>query len=88
MASYKLRIKKSAAKELESISRKSDRQRVAKRIEALAEDPRPPGCKKLSGSERYRVRQGSYRIVYAIEDDELIVYVVKIGDRKSVYRGL
>jgi len=88
VASYKLRIKKSAAKELEAISRKADRQRVAKRIEALAEDPRPPGCKKLSGSERYRVRQGSYRIVYAIEDDELIVYVVKIGDRKSVYRGL
>ena len=88
MASYKLRIKKSAAKELEAISRKSDRQRVAKRIEALAEDPRPPGCKKLSGSERYRVRQGSYRIVYAIEDDELVVYVVKIGDRRSVYRGL
>ena len=88
MASYKLRIKKSAAKELEAISRKSDRQRVAKRIEALAEDPRPPGCKKLSGSERYRVRQGSYRIVYAIENDELVVYVVKIGDRRSVYRGL
>ena len=88
MASYKLRIKKSAAKELEAISRKGDRQRGAERIEALAEDPRPPGCKKLSGSERYRVRQGSYRIVYAIEDDELVVYVVKIGDRKSVYRGL
>ena len=88
MASYKLRIKKSAAKELEAISRKSDRQRVARRIHALAEDPRPSGCKKLSGSERYRVRQGSYRIVYAIEDDELVVYVVKIGDRKSVYRGL
>lgn len=88
MASYKLRIKKSAAKELEAISRKADRQRVAKRIDALAEDPRPLGCKKLSGSERYRVRQGSYRIVYAIEDDELVVYIVKIGDRKSVYRGL
>ena len=88
MASYKLRIKKSAAKELEAISRKSNRQRVAKRIEALAEDPRPPGCKKLSGSERYWVRQGSYRIVYAIEDDELVIYVVKIEDRKSVYSGL
>jgi mRNA interferase RelE/StbE len=88
VASYKLRIKKSAAKELEAISRKADRQRVARRIEALAEDPKPPGCKKLSGSERYRVRQGSYRIVYAIEDDELVVYIVKIGDRKSVYRGL
>jgi len=52
----------------------------------LAEDPRPPGCKKLSGSERYRIRQGPYRIVYAIEDNQLIVYVVKIGDLKSVYR--
>jgi len=88
VASYKLRIKKSAAKELEAIPRKADRQRVAKRIEALAEDPRPSGCKKLSGSERYRVRQGSHRIVYAIEDEELVVYVVRIGDRKSVYRGL
>lgn len=88
MASYKLRIKKSAAKELEAISRKSDRQRIAKRIQSLAENPRPTGCKKLSGSERYRIRQRAYRIVYAIEDDELIVYVVKIGDRKSVYRSL
>ena len=88
MASYKLRIKKSAAKELEAIPRKGDRQRVVKRIESLAKDPRPPGCKKLSGSDRYRVRQGSYRIVYAIEDDNLVVYVVKIGDRKSVYKAL
>jgi len=88
VASYKLRIKKSAAKELEAIPRKGDRQRVVKRIESLAKDPRPPGCKKLSGSDRYRVRQGSYRIVYAIEDDNLVVYVVKIGDRKSVYKTL
>ena len=88
MASYKLRIKKSAAKELEAISRKSDRQRVAKRIASLADNPRPPGCKKLSGSERYRVRQGSYRIVYAIEDNELVVYIIKVGDRKSVYGAL
>jgi mRNA interferase RelE/StbE len=88
VASYKLRIKKSAAKELEAIPRKGDRQRVVKRIESLARDPRPPGCKKLSGSDRYRVRQGSYRIVYAIEDDNLVVYVVKIGDRKSVYKTL
>jgi len=88
VASYKLRIKKSAAKELEAIPRKADRQRIAKRIQSLAANPRPPGCKKLSGSERYRVRQGSYRIVYAIEDDNLVVYVVKIGDRKHVYRAL
>jgi len=88
VARYKLRIKKSAAKELESISRKADRQRIASRIQSLAENPRPQGCKKLSGSERYRIRQGAYRIIYAIEDQELIVYVVKIGDRKSFYRAL
>ena len=88
MAKYKLRIKKSAAKELEAIPRKSDRRRIVSRIEALAENTRPNGCKKLSGSERYRVRQGSYRVVYAIEDDLLVVYVVKIADRKSVYRAL
>ena len=88
MAKYKLRIKKSAAKELEAISRKADRRRIISRIEALAENPRPDGCKKLSGSERYRIRQGSYRIVYAIEDKQLVIYVVKIADRKSVYRAL
>jgi len=88
VARFKLRIKKSAAKELEAIPRKSDRRRLVARIQALAENPRPRGCKKLSGSERYRVRQGSYRIVYAIEDDQFVVYVVKIGDRKRVYRAL
>lgn len=88
MASYRLRIKKSAAKELEAIARKSDRQRVAKRVASLAVDPRPPECKKLSGAERHRVRQGAYRIVYTIEDENLVVYVIKIGDRKSVYRAL
>jgi mRNA interferase RelE/StbE len=88
VAKYKLRIKKSAAKELEAIPRKSDRCRIVSRIEALAENPRPNGCRKLSGSERYRIRQGPYRVVYAIEDDQLVVYVVKIGDRKSVYRAL
>ncbi|NOX69172.1 MAG: type II toxin-antitoxin system RelE/ParE family toxin [Gammaproteobacteria bacterium] len=88
MEKYKLRIKTSAAKELEAISRKADRQRIVARIKALADNPRPAGCKKLSGSERYRIRQGPYRIVYAIEEQQLIVYVVKIGDRKSVYRAL
>ena len=88
MAKYKLRIKKSAAKELDAISRKADRRRIISRIEALAENPRPNGCKKLSGSERYRIRQGPYRIVYAIEDKQLVVYVVKVADRKSVYRAL
>ena len=88
MAKYELRIKKSAAKELEAVSRKADRQRLVQQIQSLAEYPRPPGCKKLSGSNKYRIRQGNYRIVYSVEDDKLVVYVVKIGDRKDVYKAL
>ena len=86
MASYRLLIKSSAAKEIEAIPTKKDRRRVVARIRALAADPRPPGCQKLSGAEKYRVRQGRYRILYRIEDDRLIVFVVKVGDRKDVYR--
>ena len=87
MASYKVLIRKSAAKELEAIAGKKDRERITRRILALADDPRPPGVEKLSGtSEKYRVRQGDFRILYEIEDDVLIVTVVSIGDRKEVYR--
>ena len=87
MARFEVLIKRSAVKEIASISRKKDRQRVVRRIRELAEDPRPPGCRKLSGRDRYRIRQGTYRIVYAIEDERPIVYVVKIGHRRDVYRG-
>lgn len=87
MARFEVLVKRSAVKEIESISRKRDRQRVVDRIRQLADDPRPPGCRKLSGRDRYRLRQGSYRIVYAIEDEKLIVYVVKVGHRRDVYRG-
>ena len=61
-------------------------QRILKRIESLTEYPRPPGSEKLSGQERYRVRQGNYRILYEIIDDELIVIVVKVGHRRHVCR--
>lgn len=82
-------IKKSAAKELQSVPGKKDRQRIVERIRALAGDPRPSGAEKLSGTrDKYRLRQGDYRILYEIEDDVLIVYVVKIGHRKDVYRRL
>jgi mRNA interferase RelE/StbE len=87
VARFRILIKRSAAKEIEAISRKKDRQRIVRRIGQLAEDPRPPGCQKLSGLDRYRIRQGPYRIVYTIEDDRLIVYVVKVGHRSEVYRG-
>jgi mRNA interferase RelE/StbE len=83
---YSLRIKKSAIKDLEAIPTKTDRRRIVKRIESLADDPRPRGVQKLSGKERYRIRQGRYRILYSIRDRDLIVYVVRIGHRKSVYR--
>lgn len=86
MASYSIRIKKSARKELESIPSKTDRQRIVKRISALADNPRPRGAVKMSGMGRYRIRQGRFRILYTIEDAVLIVYVIKIADRKNAYR--
>ena len=86
MARYRILIKPSAARDIEDIPEKKQRQRVVARIESLADSPGPRGCEKLSGQERYRVRQGVFRIVYAIEDQELLVYVVKVGHRSSVYR--
>ena len=85
MGAYKVFFRKSVQKDLQSIP-KSDLRRILGRIEALAKEPRPPGCEKLTGQERYRVRQGRYRIVYSIQDDELTVWVVKVGHRKAVYR--
>ena len=85
MASYSLRIKPSAAKELEALPKK-DRQRVVARIRGLAREPRPEGCEKLSGQELYRVRQGNYRILYTADDTALLVVICKIGHRREVYR--
>ena len=84
MAEYKNYFKRSAVKDLEVIPQK-DLQRIINRIDLLKVDPRPPGCEKLSGQERYRVRQGNYCIVYSIQDDVLTVWVVKIGHRRDVY---
>ena len=85
MASYSVLVRRSAAREIEALPSK-DRRRVVARISALVEDPRPPGCEKLSGDEKYRVRQGDYRILYEIIDETLIVTVVKVGHRRDVYR--
>jgi len=85
VASYKLFLKASAARELEALP-KADRLRVVERITTLAENPRPMGCEKLSGGEKYRMRQGVYRILYEIHDDMVTVVVVKIGHRREVYR--
>ena len=85
MASYSLFLKRSAAKELETVAAK-DRRRIVDRIQALAGEPRPPGVERLSGAEKYRVRQGNYRILYTIDDDAATVVVIKIGHRRDVYR--
>ena len=85
MANYKIYIKPSAAKELERIPSKVLR-KIVKKIKGLTLDPRPPGCEKLSGEEKFRIRQGNYRIVYTIEDEKLVVIVVKIGHRRDVYK--
>ena len=88
MASYSIRIKKSARKELEAVDTKADRRRIVNRIASLAENPRPIGAVKLSGQERYRIRQGKYRILYAIRDRELVVFVIRVAHRKDVYRAV
>ena len=85
MANYKIQIKPSAKRELFKLPKK-DLQRVVNKIRSLSLNPRPSGCEKLSGEEKYRVRQGNYRIIYSIEDQQLIVIVVKIGHRKEVYK--
>ena len=88
MAKYEVFIKPSAAKELEGVGTKKDRQRIVSHIQGLTENPRPPGFQKLSGADKYRIRYGNYRIVYSIDDRERVVRVVKIGHRKEVYRSL
>ena len=87
MAQYSVEIRTSAIKELEAVVPKKERQRIARKISALAAEPRPRGCEKLAAQgDRYRLRQGRYRIVYAIDDARHLVDVVKIGHRKEVYR--
>ena len=84
MGKYKIEFKKSAYKELKLIPKK-ELKRILSKIESLSENPRPEGCKKLSALERYRIRQGDYRILYSIEDNVLIIYIVKISHRKNVH---
>ncbi|MBP7766509.1 MAG: type II toxin-antitoxin system RelE/ParE family toxin [Syntrophaceae bacterium] len=85
MGEYKIFFKESVEKDLRSIPKK-DLKKILTRIEALAQEPRPQGYEKLSGQEKYRIRQGTYRIIYSIQDQELTVWVVKVRHRKDVYR--
>ncbi len=86
MARYEVRLRKSVSKDLDPIP-KRDVQRIVAAIAALADDPRPPQSRKLSGSEKYRLRCGVYRVLYEIQDDILVVCVVAVGHRKEVYRN-
>ncbi len=85
MAEYKIFVRKSVWKDFESIPQK-ELNRILQKIESLSENPRPSGSQKLSGQERFRIRQGRYCIIYSIQDEELTVWVVKVGHRKDVYR--
>lgn len=85
MESYRLEVKRSASKEIADLP-KADCQRVVAKVQALATEPRPQGCEKLSGAEKYRLRQGDYRILYEIDDSTKTVTVIKVGNRKDVYR--
>ncbi|MTI96296.1 MAG: type II toxin-antitoxin system RelE/ParE family toxin [Firmicutes bacterium] len=87
MASYELRVKKSVAKDLRNLPVK-DVEHIVRRIDKLKSEPRPPGSEKLSTQERYRLRQGSYRIIYEIMDEERVVIIVKISHRRDVYKQL
>ncbi len=85
MEPYRIIVKQSVSKDLKKVPKK-DVERILAAIRSLAKNPRPSQSKKLSGQERYRLRQGDYRILYSIEDDRLTVCVVKVGDRKDIYR--
>ena len=86
---WQIVVKVSAAKELASLGNKQDRQRIVQAISALAQNPRPPGCEKLSGqTDLYRVRTGSFRVVYEIIDTRLVITVITVGHRKNIYRKL
>ena len=85
MAEYEIYFKESVWKELQKVP-KNNLKNILSRIENLGEDPRPPGCEKLTDQELYRIRQGNYRIVYSIQDKDLTVWIIKIGHRGDGYR--
>ena len=85
MAEYEILFKESVYKDFKKIPKK-DLQKILLKIEALRTDSRPSGSEKLTGQELYRVRQGNYRIPYSIHDNQLTIWVIKVGHRKDIYR--
>jgi len=85
VAAYSVLIKRSAAKELDTVPKK-DREKLVAKIQALATNPRPPGSEKLAGDDKYRIRHGVYRVLYEIDDATIVVVVVRVAHRREVYR--
>ncbi len=85
MGQYRVLVRKSVSKDLDRITKK-DRRRIVKAMSALADEPRPSQSKKLSGGEKYRLRCGAYRIIYEIQDEQLVICVVRIRHRRDAYR--
>ena len=83
---YSILLAPPAERQLKALAETAQK-RIVTRIKTLQHNPRPQGVKKLTGDDDlYRIREGNYRIIYTIRDKELVVLVVKIGDRKEVYR--
>nr|WP_320016157.1 type II toxin-antitoxin system RelE/ParE family toxin [uncultured Desulfobacter sp.] len=87
MDEYKIFFKKSVEKDFKKIPKKS-LVKILEKIDELKNDPKPDGSEKLTNYDLYRIRQGTYRIVYSIQDQELIIWVVKVGHRKEIYKKL
>jgi mRNA interferase RelE/StbE len=85
VAAYSVQIKRSAAKELEAVPKK-DREKLVSKIQALANNPRPPGSEKLAGDHKYRIRHGVYRVLYEVDDTTVVVVVVRVAHRREAYR--
>ena len=85
---YKIRSKPSAARSLAKLP-KVVQERIARKVDSLADNPRPHGSTKLQASKNlYRIRAGDYRIIYEVKDDVLLILVIRIGHRREVYRNL
>ena len=85
MPTYTVKVAKAADRQIDALDG-SVRPRVIRAIQALKEEPRPAGCKKLVGADLWRIRIGFYRVVYTINDGNLMVLVVKVGHRREIYR--
>ena len=85
MEKYNIKFKKSVLKDIQVIPEK-DLRKILIKIKSLSENPRPFGCVKLSSNNLYRIRQGNYRILYSIEDENLVIYIITIKHRKNAYK--